>query len=283
MKAGTHNHVKTKRLKRLLGIPLYQAVGILETLWLLCTDCCDEGNIGKFTDEEIADYLEWDGSDSFALVQALLNSGWLDRCDVNRYVIHDWLEHCPQYIKDRLRMRESRVSKANKITTYASPEPNNTEHSRTNHEQAGECHVSSKAGQGNSNQSQPKLIVSATPDVVPGESKKPKTYSDDRQKKFARMMFAKIQELDPDHKLKEPNYSIWANEIRLMEKVDGRELNDAWDLFLAANSHEFWQTQILSPSKFRKQYDALHLKLRTSAVPQSKWQDLTPPRKEQTA
>jgi len=120
MKAGTHNHVKTKRLKRLLGIPLYQAVGILETLWLLCTDCCDEGNIGKFTDEEIADYLEWDGSDSFALVQALLNSGWLDRCDVNRYVVHDWLEHCPQYIKDRLRMRESRVSKANKITTYAS-------------------------------------------------------------------------------------------------------------------------------------------------------------------
>lgn len=91
MKAGTHNHLKVKRLKRLLGIPLYRAVGILETLWLLCIDCCDEGNIGKFTDEEIADYLEWDGDPS-ALARGLSDSGWLDPHDTERLVVSGWAD-----------------------------------------------------------------------------------------------------------------------------------------------------------------------------------------------
>lgn len=138
MKAGTQNHLKTKRLKRLLKIPLYRAVGILETLWLLCVDCCDEGNIGKFTDDEIADYLEWEGSPS-ELVRALSDSGWTDLDSHGRPVIHDWLEHCPEFIRDRVRKRIARHSKdcndhssRCKTTTYAPPESDKTGQDRTN-------------------------------------------------------------------------------------------------------------------------------------------------------
>jgi hypothetical protein len=125
MKAGTQNHVKTKRLKRVLGIPLYRAVGILESIWLLCCDCCDEGNIGKFTDDEIADYLEWDGKPS-ELVCGLAESGWTDTDDTGRPVVHDWLEHCPEYIKERVRKRQVRAAKSNKQTTYVLPKPDNS-------------------------------------------------------------------------------------------------------------------------------------------------------------
>jgi hypothetical protein len=59
MIAGTQNHLKAKRLMRKLGIPSYRAVGLLESIWLLCAECCDEGNIGKFTDEEIAEEIGW--------------------------------------------------------------------------------------------------------------------------------------------------------------------------------------------------------------------------------
>lgn len=100
MKAGTHNHVKTKRLKRLLGVPLYRVVGLLEGIWLLCTDCCDEGNIGKFTDQEISDYLEWDGNPT-ELVSALVESGWIDPCGDARLVVHDWIEIRKQYRQER--------------------------------------------------------------------------------------------------------------------------------------------------------------------------------------
>ncbi len=129
MKAGTHNHVKMKRLKRLLAIPLYRAVGILETLWQLCIECCDEGNVGKFTDAELADYLEWEGDPS-ELIRSLTDAGWLDTDGSGRPSIHGWLEHCPEFIWDRIRKREARAVKSAKRdapvrteTTYDLQEP----------------------------------------------------------------------------------------------------------------------------------------------------------------
>ena len=107
MKAGTQNHLKMKRLQKMLGVPLYQAVGVLESLWLLCQDCCDDGRIGKYTDQEIADYLEWEG-DATELQTCLLKSGWTDQDDAGRPAVHDWTEHCPEFIKERLRKREAR-------------------------------------------------------------------------------------------------------------------------------------------------------------------------------
>lgn len=128
MKAGTQNHLKVRRLKRLLGVPIYQAVGILETIWLLCSDCCDQGNIGKFTDEEIADYLEWEGSPE-VLVKSLIDAGWVDEHKDYRLVIHDWLEHCPEFVRERVRKRHMREAKAGRkpssdqeIRTYVSSE-----------------------------------------------------------------------------------------------------------------------------------------------------------------
>lgn len=124
MKAGTQNHLKTKRLMRLLGIPLYRAVGLLETLWLLCTDCCDEGNIGKFTDEEIADYLGWDGKQSPSqLMLALVECGWLDETESDRFAIHDWQDHAPEYLKERWQKRAWRAKKRCKSTTYDESTP----------------------------------------------------------------------------------------------------------------------------------------------------------------
>jgi hypothetical protein len=126
MKAGTQNHLKVKRLMRLLAVPMYKAVGVLECLWLLCSDCCDEGDVGKYTDDEIADYLGWDGPQSASeLVRALSDSGFLDPNDDCRYEVHDWLEHCPEYIRDRVRKRHARGSKARKQRTYVSPESDN--------------------------------------------------------------------------------------------------------------------------------------------------------------
>lgn len=137
MKAGTHNHLKTKRLQRLLEIPLYRAVGVLETIWLLCVDCCDEGNIGKFTDAEIAEYLEWEGDPS-KLVNALAESGWLDPDEDYRFRVHDWFEHCPDFIKNRIRKRNARAVKANKtgdnsrdLTTYDQSDADNCGQERT--------------------------------------------------------------------------------------------------------------------------------------------------------
>lgn len=110
MKTGTLGHIKLRRLKRLLNKALYQTAGILTCIWHLAAECADEGDIGRFTDDEISDYLEWDG-DPKTLTDALVNAGWLDRDNERRLVVHDWLDHCPGYISERLKKRRLRRRK----------------------------------------------------------------------------------------------------------------------------------------------------------------------------
>ena len=101
MKSQAFNHPKTKRLGRLLGTSQYQTVGVLECLWQLAAECTRYGEVGKFSDEEIADFMGW--QDGGKLVASLVESGWLDTCQKDRLVIHNWQKHCPDYVKKRLK------------------------------------------------------------------------------------------------------------------------------------------------------------------------------------
>ena len=83
---------------------------------------------------------------------------------------------------------------------------------------------------------------------------------DEEDSATAAWMLAKMRELKPD--LREPNLDEWANTIRLMLERDKRTHADIRDLFERANNDDFWQNNILSPGKLRKQWDQLDLKLR---------------------
>lgn len=107
MKANTHHHLKTKRLQKALNRPLFQVVGILETLWLVTGECAWSGGIGRFSDIEIEEAIEWDGPPG-ELVAALVACRWLDRDasdalgDMCRLVVHDWEDHVPDYLHKRI-------------------------------------------------------------------------------------------------------------------------------------------------------------------------------------
>ncbi|HDX8915903.1 TPA: replication protein [Klebsiella oxytoca] len=60
--------------------------------------------------------------------------------------------------------------------------------------------------------------------------------------------------------LSEPNWVEWANTIRLIRLQDNRTHYEICDLFKWANENDFWQENILSPSKLRKQWDQLTTK-----------------------
>lgn len=65
---------------------------------------------------------------------------------------------------------------------------------------------------------------------------------------------------------KEPNWTAWANEVRLMVAQDGRTHKQICMLFKRANKDKFWCRNILSPSKLREKWDELSLKLSTASV-----------------
>ena len=93
--------MKFRKLQRRLGTTRLITVGTLELLWIATQKNSPQGDIGRFTDEEIAIECEWDG-DPAVLVNALVDCGWLDRCQERRLVVHDWQEHAPSWVKRQL-------------------------------------------------------------------------------------------------------------------------------------------------------------------------------------
>lgn len=303
MKRNAITHPKVVRLALLLGKPRYAVVGVLESLWHFTMGYAPAGNVGRWKDGEICQFIGWEG-DPAHLVNTLVDAGWLDRDPIHRLLVHDWSGHCDDSVnmalgraeslfadgkrpkltrlpsKDRpgIEMRLAELEKARKLSRGINGTAQEPHTERTLCAQ--EPHYPSLPSP-----PLPSPPSSSCPEKTPNEgSEKPKARKytfDDRQMRFAKQMLARITALDPDHPPKPPNLDAWANEIRLIEKRDGRDLNDAWALFVAVNGDPFWQVRILSPESFRKHFDKLHLQVRTAPVKTSKHQDLTPLTKTQ--
>jgi len=97
MKHQTPDSMKFKKLQRLLGVSKATTVGTLELLWITTQKNAMRGDIGKFSNLEIAIECDWDG-DPELLINSLIDSGWLDPCKEHRLVIHNWISHAPRYI-----------------------------------------------------------------------------------------------------------------------------------------------------------------------------------------
>lgn len=97
MKREAFYHRKTNRLMRLLRVPRWQAVGLVEMLWNLTAREAPHGDVGKLKDDDIAAGIEW-MDDAGTLVSALLEAGWIDASEEHRYVVHDWSQHCDDWV-----------------------------------------------------------------------------------------------------------------------------------------------------------------------------------------
>lgn len=100
-KRGVIDHPKFARLKVKLKVGKAVALGYLETLWQFTGRYTPQGNVGKYSDEEIEAWLEWDGEDG-ALIEAFVKCGWLDRDDTHRLLVHDWADHVDHTTKTAL-------------------------------------------------------------------------------------------------------------------------------------------------------------------------------------
>lgn len=68
------------------------AVGLVEVLFHWTRHYAPQGNVGKWTNQEIADGLDWRYS-ADNLIQAFIDSGWLLRHPELRLVVCDWSKH----------------------------------------------------------------------------------------------------------------------------------------------------------------------------------------------
>jgi hypothetical protein len=113
MKQGTTSHPKTADLMEALGIPRYSAVGILESLWHFSRKYAEAGDVGRFSNVQIAQAVDWIPAPGHApteerikkadeLIAALVRVHWLDEHPKHRLIVHDWHEHCEDAVHNSL-------------------------------------------------------------------------------------------------------------------------------------------------------------------------------------
>jgi hypothetical protein len=94
-------HPKFAAFKAIIEQPKGPAAGWLEMVWHFAGRFTPQGNIGKYSDKEIEAWVEWDGPPG-KLIDALIQSRWLDRDPVHRLLVHDWAQHADKATKNAL-------------------------------------------------------------------------------------------------------------------------------------------------------------------------------------
>src|SRR5206468_557308 len=75
-----------------------------------------QGNIGKYSDAAIEAWVEWDGAPG-ALIEAMVQSGWLQRTKEHRVIVHDWHEHADD--ATRLSLKRKKLGFVTLITAVS--------------------------------------------------------------------------------------------------------------------------------------------------------------------
>jgi len=74
-------------------------------------------------------------------------------------------------------------------------------------------------------------------------------------------LFNKIRK--NNEQFKEPNFQKWSDDFRLMIERDNRTVEQIEYVIDWCQNDSFWKANILSPSKLRKQFDQLTLKIKS--------------------
>lgn len=134
--AGLRDHLKTKKVARLLGVPKVQVIGHLLCLWWWCQEYAQDGDLSGFDCADIADAAEWEGEPE-TFVNALLNcgakggAGFLHHDDdTGALLVNDWYQYGGKLFVQREqaaeRMRKMRARNANNTDGYADVTRNDT-------------------------------------------------------------------------------------------------------------------------------------------------------------
>lgn len=89
-------HPKTRKLARYLDVSRVTAVGHLHFLWWWCLDFAQDGDLTDYSDDEIAEAAEWEGTPEL-FVLGLEQCGFLD----GDRRVHDWHDYAGKLIDQR--------------------------------------------------------------------------------------------------------------------------------------------------------------------------------------
>ena len=215
MKRNTPIHPKLIKLAAELKIRKYAAAGLLELLWHMTAQFAPEGDIGRFQDREISLQLDW-GGDATRLINAMVDSHWLDKHPTKRLIVHDWSEHsdgaCDKYLSDYGRRYADGKPPRRKGETPLQDLPSET----TSPDKSGQVATSRKK----SRLPIPKPIPKSKPVPVPLTDAPPAAdlLAQVKKIKSIRKEFGALRDVDLENALKEFPAECWDRAIADFER-----------------------------------------------------------------
>lgn len=101
MKKEALRHPKMLELASRLGVSRPCAIGHMTLLFDFVADYAPAGDVGRHLDGVISMAADWTGQPA-AFIEALVASRWLDRDNEHRLLVHDWSEHCENWVRSKM-------------------------------------------------------------------------------------------------------------------------------------------------------------------------------------
>ena len=105
--ANLKAHWKLSLLSKNLGITTRDAIGLLHLLWEYTCLYADDGDLTEKRDHAIASYLDWPIEESGQLIQALVDSEFIEQSEEHR-IVHNWRVRHRRVYEQRERSRANR-------------------------------------------------------------------------------------------------------------------------------------------------------------------------------
>ena len=226
-------HPKTMRLVAILGPG---AAEFPIRLWAYCAKHhAETGRLVGYTEDEVESATGWMGEKG-KMAAAMLKLNFLEKID-DGYRIHDWLDHAGHLAAFKKRAKSAAKVRWRK---YAS---SNT--------------ISTPKGKITNT---PNLSSPLQPNLIKKKNKI-RVAPPQEALELSQLLSDKIFENIPDRTPPtESQLMAWAHEVDLIHRVDGHAWDKIRELLLWSQQDGFWKANILSMSKFRKQWNQLSAK-----------------------
>ena len=107
------NHPKLLDLMNRLSWKKREAIGLLHLLWWWCLAYCPDGNLTRHPKEHLTLALELGPIEGTKVINALIQSGWLDEKPYFR--VHDWWNYVGQYLRIKFKNDPAKWKRVQKL------------------------------------------------------------------------------------------------------------------------------------------------------------------------
>lgn len=160
----------------------------------------------------------------------------------------------PECHQDGVTVTKTVTKSVTKTVTALSPKQGHTKDTITKDNK----YIYSSENSGESSDAPSETFPAIRPDAAVQTPKGDKWGTAD-DLKAAQWIYAKVLTVSPT--AQQPRWPAWANDIRLMRSALNVTHREICEVFTWANTDPFWQTNILSPAKLRKQWATLRAQM----------------------